>query len=81
MLKAIEETHKLGKGIYGMKPLGGGHLIGEAEEAFNFVKSIPFIDSFAIGMQSKEEIDSNISWWIKACTRGFKRELTKRKEN
>ena len=61
MLNAIEEAHKLGKGIYGMKPLGGGHLIANMEKAFNFVKSIPFIDSFAIGMQSMEEIDSNIS--------------------
>ena len=61
MLEAIEEGHKLGKGIYGMKPLGGGHLIGDMEKAFNFVKSISFIDSFAIGMQSKEEIESNIS--------------------
>ncbi len=28
----------MGKGIYGMKPLGGGHLIGQVEESFNFVK-------------------------------------------
>ncbi len=42
-------------------PLGGGHLIGESEKAFNFVKNIPFIHSFAIGMQSKEEIDANVS--------------------
>ncbi len=35
MLMAIEEANKLGKGIYGMKPLGGGHLIGESEKAFN----------------------------------------------
>ncbi|NMB07734.1 MAG: 4Fe-4S dicluster domain-containing protein [Tissierellia bacterium] len=61
MLMAIEEANKLGKGIYGMKPLGGGHLIGESEKAFNFVKNIPFIHSFAIGMQSKEEIDANVS--------------------
>lgn len=61
MLTAVEEASKKGKGIYGMKPLGGGHLIGEWESAFNFVKNIPFIDSFAIGMQSKEEIDCNIS--------------------
>ena len=61
MLNAIEEAHRLGKGIYGMKPLGGGHLIGEAEKAFNFVKGIPYINSFAIGMQSKNEVDSNIS--------------------
>ncbi len=60
MIKAIDEVYKLGKGIYGMKPLGGGHLIKELESAFNFVKEIPSIHSIAIGLQSIEEIDSNI---------------------
>ncbi|HSH35681.1 aldo/keto reductase [Schnuerera sp.] len=60
MLVAIEKAYKSGKGIYAMKPLGGGHLIPKAQEAFNFVKNIPYIHSFAIGMQSKEEIDCNI---------------------
>lgn len=61
MLKAIQEVHKIGKGIYAMKPLGGGHLIKEAESAFNYVKEIDSIDSIAIGMQSTDEIDANIS--------------------
>ena len=60
MLKAIEEIYNMGKGIYAMKPLGGGHLIKDLEAAFNFVKSIPSIHSIAIGLQSTEEIDSNI---------------------
>ena len=61
MLNIIEKAYNMGKGIYGMKPLGGGHLIGQVEESFNFVKNIPFIHSFAIGMQSKEEVDCNIN--------------------
>lgn len=61
MLKAIKKAYDIGKGIFAMKPLGGGHLIGKAEEAFNFVKNISFIHSIAIGMQSKDEIDCNIS--------------------
>ncbi|OLS03905.1 aldo/keto reductase [Tissierella creatinophila] len=61
MLKELKQIHALGKGIYGMKPLGGGHLIKNIEESFNFVKKIPFIDSIAIGMQSTKEIDANIS--------------------
>ncbi|MDR7855997.1 aldo/keto reductase [Tissierella sp.] len=60
MLSVLKEIHDLGKGIYAMKPLGGGHLIKEAESAFNFVRSIPFINSIAIGMQSVNEIDANI---------------------
>jgi len=61
MLNVIEEIYSKGKGIYAMKPLGGGHLIKEVETAFNYVKSIPFIHSIAIGMQSTDEIDANIS--------------------
>lgn len=61
MLKVLEELNKIGKGIYSMKPLGGGHLIKDVENAFNFVRNISFIDSIAIGMQSIEEIDANIN--------------------
>lgn len=60
MLRELEKFKNKGKGIYAMKPLGGGHLIKEAEDAFNFVKNIPFIDSIAIGMQSTDEIDADI---------------------
>lgn len=63
MLKALKEVHSMGKGIYGMKPLGGGHLIKDVESALSFVKDLPFLDSIAIGMQSKDEIDANISFF------------------
>ncbi len=59
MLKIIKKAYDMGKGIYGMKPLGGGHLISQVEESFNFVNSIPYIHSFAIGMQSEAEVDCN----------------------
>ncbi|NLY78175.1 MAG: aldo/keto reductase [Tissierellia bacterium] len=61
MLEAVNKSHSLGKGIYGMKPLGGGHLINRYEEAFNFVKKIDYIHSIAVGMQSFEEVDCNVS--------------------
>lgn len=61
MLKELKEINSMGKGIYAMKPLGGGHLIKDVESAFNYVKSIDFIDSIAIGMQSTMEIDANIN--------------------
>jgi len=60
MLKELQILKEMGKGIYAMKPLGGGHLIKEAEGAFNFVKGLPFVDSIAIGLQSTDEIDANI---------------------
>lgn len=69
MLAEVKACHSLGKGIYGMKPLGGGHLIKEIECAFNFVKNIPYVDSIAIGLQSIEEIDSNIELLQKGSIR------------
>lgn len=60
MLKELKNLKNLGKGIYAMKPLGGGHLIKEAVSSFNFVKNLSFVDSIAIGLQSIDEIDANI---------------------
>ncbi|MBS4535372.1 aldo/keto reductase [Clostridium sp. D2Q-14] len=61
MINAIKKCHALGKGIYGMKPLGGGHLLKNVEEAFNYVQDIKEIHSIAIGMQSHLEVDANVN--------------------
>lgn len=61
MMKSLKESKRLGKGIYSMKPLGGGYLINNLEESFNFLRNLDFIDSIAVGMQSVEEIDCNIN--------------------
>ena len=60
MIKAISEAHKAGKGLYAMKTLGGGHLINQLEEAFNFVRNIKGISSLAVGMVSSEELELNL---------------------
>lgn len=60
MLKELSELKVLGKGIYAMKALGGGHLIKDAEDSLKFVNNLPFVDSIAIGMQSIDEINANI---------------------
>lgn len=75
MIEMLRKVKKVGKGIYAMKPLGGGHLIKEATSSFNFVKNIDVIDSIAIGMQSTTEIDAN----IELLEKGFIREELKNK--
>ncbi|HHV72176.1 MAG TPA: 4Fe-4S binding protein [Clostridia bacterium] len=60
MLKAIEYAHKQGKGLYGMKPLGGGYLYNDVEDALKFAFNNPNLASVAVGMQSKEEVEMNI---------------------
>ncbi|NTW72967.1 MAG: 4Fe-4S dicluster domain-containing protein [Eubacteriaceae bacterium] len=61
MEKAITYAHSKGKGIFAMKPLGGGNLIKEREEAFKYLSQQKNIHSIAIGMQSEAEIEYNIA--------------------
>jgi len=61
MLEALKISKELGKGIYGMKPLGGGNLISRLEEAYKFALSQDIFDSFAIGMKNIEEIEDNVN--------------------
>jgi predicted aldo/keto reductase-like oxidoreductase len=61
MLSAIKEAHEAGKAIYGMKPFGGGNLLNSFRECLEFVTSIPYLHSIAIGMQSIEEVKMNVA--------------------
>lgn len=61
MLAATQLAFEQGKGIYSMKPLGGGNLIPIAREALNFVFSLKFVHSVALGMQSLAEVDYNVA--------------------
>lgn len=60
MLERIKSARSLGRGIIAMKPLGGGHLIGEREEALDYILDLDdCIDTIAIGMQSLNEVEYN----------------------
>jgi aryl-alcohol dehydrogenase-like predicted oxidoreductase len=59
MLKAVKAAHDRGKGIYAMKPLGGGNLSGSFRGCLGFVLGIPYIDSIAVGMQCDRELRVN----------------------
>lgn len=60
MYRAIEQAHAAGKGVYTMKPLGGGNLVGRTEEALNFVLEKPAIDAIALGMRTTAEVEMNL---------------------
>lgn len=60
MVKAIYQVHLSGKGIFAMKALAGGHLIGNLKEAFQFVQGIPGISSVAVGMINTQELEINL---------------------
>jgi aryl-alcohol dehydrogenase-like predicted oxidoreductase len=59
MLAAVKKAAEAGKGIFSMKPLGGGNMLKNSEECFEFVLSNSDLHSIAVGMQSVEEVASN----------------------
>ena len=59
MTAAIAGLAAAGRGVYGMKALGGGHLIGRRREAIAWALALPGMKSVAVGMQSQAEIDYN----------------------
>ncbi|MCG8403334.1 MAG: aldo/keto reductase, partial [Firmicutes bacterium] len=61
MLASVSKAFDCGKGIYSMKPLGGGNLLGSFAESMKFVLELPFIHSIAVGMQSVEEVINNVN--------------------
>lgn len=61
MEKELVKAKALGKGIYAMKALGGGHLIKDYAASLSFALEQPYVDSVAIGMQSEEEIACNVA--------------------
>jgi aryl-alcohol dehydrogenase-like predicted oxidoreductase len=60
MLAAIEKGRLTNKGIYGMKALAGGSLLGILPEAINYVRNIPGIHSLALGMVNQKELEMNL---------------------
>lgn len=67
MLAAIKSAVARGKGVYGMKALGGGNLLNRKQEAFDFALSIDELASFAVGMQSIDEVDYNVKEFNRAA--------------
>ena len=60
MEAAIARAHAAGIGIFAMKPLGGGHLLKNPAEAFQYLRLLDCIDAVCCGMQSEDEIDVNL---------------------
>ncbi len=61
MKAAVAAANAAGIGIYGMKMLGGGHLLPRFQEAVDWALALDCADAYAVGMQSKAEIDLNIA--------------------
>lgn len=60
LLSLLKELKVSGKGVYAMKPLGGGHLFGDVVDSLNYVRSLECVDSLAVGMKSAAEVEMNV---------------------
>lgn len=60
MYEAIKFAASLGKGLYGMKALAGGHLYRDPHAAFQYVLAMPELTAVAVGMQNEAELTANL---------------------
>ncbi|MBM7855025.1 aryl-alcohol dehydrogenase-like predicted oxidoreductase [Desulfohalotomaculum tongense] len=60
MLEAIKSAARAGKGLYGMKALGGGNLLASYDRAIQYVLGIDELSAVAVGMQTIEEVEYNV---------------------
>jgi aryl-alcohol dehydrogenase-like predicted oxidoreductase len=60
MAAAVAACALAGKGVYTMKALAGGNLIGSARESLRYVLALPGVQGVAIGMLSEAEIEANL---------------------
>jgi predicted aldo/keto reductase-like oxidoreductase len=77
MLDAVNQLHATGKGIYGMKALGGGNLINDLESALRFAIDLKALDAIAVGMKTKDEISMNLRIFSEEDVSAELRERTK----
>jgi predicted aldo/keto reductase-like oxidoreductase len=61
MLDALVQSREKGKFVYAMKPLGGGHLYQEVEEAFRYLRELPLCDAVAVGMKNEAEVEMDVA--------------------
>ncbi|MGI6627440.1 MAG: aldo/keto reductase [Bacillota bacterium] len=57
MEEALAFARYMGKGIYIMKALGGGHLYRNSYEALCYVREFPYKDSVCVGVKNTAELE------------------------
>lgn len=57
MESALAFARQMGKGVYLMKALGGGHLYRDAERALRYARDFPHKDSVCVGLKDPLEVE------------------------
>ncbi len=65
MAAAAREAADAGLGVYIMKPFGGGNLLSKTEECLRYALSQDYAASIAVGMQSIDEVEADLSFFEK----------------
>ncbi|MDD3148351.1 MAG: aldo/keto reductase [Candidatus Riflebacteria bacterium] len=60
MTSFLQRARSNGKGIYAMKPLGGGQLRNDAVASLRWVLASGVVDSAVVGMTSVDEVNLNV---------------------
>lgn len=63
MEAAVKLAYDAGKGIFAMKPLGGGHMCANPREAFAYAADSPYVHAVAVGMQTIQELKENCAYF------------------
>ena len=61
MEAALKKASQAGKGLMGMKPLGGGNLLADVDACFDYVLGLAGLDTIALGMQTVDEVRYNVA--------------------
>ena len=57
MVDAIRKVYESGRGVYAMKPLGGGHLIKDIPGAIQYLRDQMMFHSISVGLKTPEEVE------------------------
>ena len=56
VVKILQKMHRDGKGVIGMKILGGGSLRNQVDQCLQYALGLDFIDAFTIGQENQREM-------------------------
>ncbi|MFC1541418.1 aldo/keto reductase [Candidatus Latescibacterota bacterium] len=57
LITIIEALHAEMRGLYAMKPLGGGHLIDDIPASIEYLRNLELFDSISAGLKTPEEAE------------------------
>ncbi|MBN1292148.1 MAG: aldo/keto reductase [Candidatus Latescibacteria bacterium] len=57
MVDAVRKVYDSGRGVYAMKPLGGGHLIKDMPGAIQYLRDLMMFHSISVGLKTPEEVE------------------------